>query len=174
MRGWCTVWGILVCCPSGCTVSNVPTVVAAPVFAGTAVAATGARRAASGGCWANCSKGWHCDEESGMCKRDDEQPRRAVESSRQAKESETEGECRAPLRCEGANGGAETASAGADGAEPLESGGEPRRLEREPVPPESEEDEHSEKCSANRDDACSGQSGAGGEDEAGRRPSVEE
>ncbi len=89
----------------GCTVSPAPTAVAAPVFAGSAIAATGARRAVSGGCWANCSKGWHCDEESGVCKRDEErkvrEPTPPTDSVEPASvEPASVHECRAPLRCD--------------------------------------------------------------------------
>lgn len=97
---WSLLW-VVTCYQPGCKVANVPAVVAAPVFAGTAIAATGARRAASGGCWATCSKGWHCDEKSGVCKRDEERQGPALQRTEAIKQHETHRECRAPLRCAG-------------------------------------------------------------------------
>jgi hypothetical protein len=61
--------GLLCCTPIGAAKP-----VAAAVFAGTAAAATGVKRKVVGGCWANCSKGWHCDEQSGLCVEDEERP----------------------------------------------------------------------------------------------------
>jgi hypothetical protein len=42
------------------------------------VAATGVYRATTGGCWANCAKGWYCDRESGLCRRGECDPSCAV------------------------------------------------------------------------------------------------
>ncbi len=97
------LWSLLfvaVCFPSGCTLYNAPTAVAAPVFAATAVAATGARKAAVGGCWANCSKGWHCDEKSGVCKRDAERPKSVTVPRAPNQPDEAKRECLPPLRCD--------------------------------------------------------------------------
>jgi hypothetical protein len=53
--------------------------VGAAIMAGTAVAATIGYRKLTGGCYATCSQNWHCDHESGLCKRDArEEPRRLV------------------------------------------------------------------------------------------------
>ena len=43
--------------------------VAAGVGLGATVLATGLHRVATGSCWANCSKGYYCDHESGTCLR---------------------------------------------------------------------------------------------------------
>jgi hypothetical protein len=65
-----------------CIVQGVPGAggpVGAAIMAGTAVAATIGYRKLTGGCYATCSKDWHCDHESGLCERDArEEPRRLV------------------------------------------------------------------------------------------------
>ena len=81
---------------TGCTPIGAAQPVAAAVFAGSAVAATAAKREVNGGCWANCSKGWHCDEKRGRCVADQEQPPAASATSETPPEPPA---CRPPLRC---------------------------------------------------------------------------
>ena len=50
-----------------CRVYGIGQYSAAAVLAGTAVGATAAHRSVTGGCWAVCSHGWHCDRDSGLC-----------------------------------------------------------------------------------------------------------
>lgn len=83
-----------------CTPLGAPKAVGAAVFAGTAVAATGAKKKLVGGCWASCSKGWHCDEKSGLCV-EDELVAPAPSVSFEPPAPPPEAECRPPLRCEG-------------------------------------------------------------------------
>lgn len=52
---------------AGCRVGGISTPAAAAVFAATAVGATAAKRSYDGGCWANCSAGWHCEPKRGVC-----------------------------------------------------------------------------------------------------------
>jgi len=62
-----------------CVVAGTGTAVGAAIFASTAVAATVGYRKLTGGCYAACSKDWHCDHESGLCKPDArEEPHRLV------------------------------------------------------------------------------------------------
>lgn len=42
---------------------------AAAVGLGATVLASGINRVATGACWANCTKGYYCDHESGVCQR---------------------------------------------------------------------------------------------------------
>ena len=72
---------------AGCRLYGVPTYPAAGVFAGTALGATAIRRAATGGCWATCFKGSHCDHHSGLCEPDDERPRPASFPTRRANDA---------------------------------------------------------------------------------------
>lgn len=83
--GWrgrltCTVAGVLLM-GSGlaCVVAGTSGAAGAAIMAGTALAATVGYRKLTGGCYAACSKDWHCDHESGLCKRDArEEPPRLV------------------------------------------------------------------------------------------------
>jgi hypothetical protein len=84
--------GLLCCTPIGAAKP-----VAAAVFAGTAAAATGVKRKVVGGCWANCSKGWHCDEQSGLCVEDEERP---AEPGMNYEHPAASPVCRPPLRCD--------------------------------------------------------------------------
>ncbi len=58
----------------GCRAAGAPTYAGAALFAGTAVGATAVNRAITGDCWATCSKGWHCNHESGLCEREQSPP----------------------------------------------------------------------------------------------------
>jgi hypothetical protein len=82
---------------ASCTPYGAPKAVGAAVFAGTAVAATGAKRKVAGGCWANCSKGWHCDQKRGLCVEDEE---RAAGPAVTFTPPPSQTECRPPLRCD--------------------------------------------------------------------------
>ena len=76
LRGWlrCAVAaGLLMGSGVACIMQGVPGAggpVGAAIMAGTAVAATIGYRKLTGGCYAACSKDWHCDHESGLCKPD--------------------------------------------------------------------------------------------------------
>lgn len=73
---------------AACKVSGVPTGPAAVIFAATGVAATAAYRQTTGGCWASCSAGRHCDEEDGLCKRDaQEGPKRLLREAQAREET---------------------------------------------------------------------------------------
>jgi len=62
-----------------CVVAGAGGPAGAAIFAGTAVAATLGYRQLTGGCVATCSKDWHCDHGSGLCKPDArEEPQRLV------------------------------------------------------------------------------------------------
>lgn len=62
-----------------CVVSGIPVAAQAAIFAGTAVAATAGYRKVTNGCVATCSKDWHCDHASGLCKPDaQEEPYRLL------------------------------------------------------------------------------------------------
>lgn len=76
----CAVAGaLLMVCGLACVVAGTGTAAGAAIFAGTAVAATLGYRQLTGGCVSSCSKDWHCDHESGLCKPDaHEEPRRLV------------------------------------------------------------------------------------------------
>ncbi len=133
MRQYWSLLFAVTCFPSGCTLYNAPTAVAAPVFAATAVAATGARKAAVGGCWANCSKGWHCDEKSGVCKRDAERPKSVTVPRAPNQPDEVKRECRPPLRCD--------SEAAAGDAESSSEEGDTREQDSEPEAPAAERTE---------------------------------
>jgi hypothetical protein len=53
----------------GCGSSNHDKYVQAAVGAGLAVAVTGVHRAVTKDCWARCSPGYLCNQESGLCER---------------------------------------------------------------------------------------------------------
>ena len=62
-----------------CIVAGTGGAAGATIMAATGVAATLGYRQLTGGCVATCSKDWHCDQESGLCKRDArEEPHRLV------------------------------------------------------------------------------------------------
>jgi hypothetical protein len=71
--------GLLMGSGLACVVAGTGGGTGAAIFAATAVAATVGYRKLTGGCYASCSKDWHCDHESGLCKRDArEEPPRLV------------------------------------------------------------------------------------------------
>ena len=63
--GW--TLGAVAVLVAACRVYGIGQYPAAAVLAGTAVGATAAHRSVTGGCWAVCSHGWHCDRDSGLC-----------------------------------------------------------------------------------------------------------
>lgn len=91
--------GVLALSLAGCTPIGAPQPVGAAVFASTAVAATVAKRKVDGGCLANCSKGWHCDERRGLCVADEERASAPAATLEPVPEPT---ECRPPLRCDSA------------------------------------------------------------------------
>lgn len=60
---------LAVACTSACGADAGSKVAGAAITAGAAVAIAGVNRAATGGCWADCRPGTHCDKESGTCVR---------------------------------------------------------------------------------------------------------
>lgn len=60
----CSLLSPLLASPLGCSGSEAAT---AAVATGVAVAATGVHRAATKDCWARCSKGYACNQKTGLC-----------------------------------------------------------------------------------------------------------
>jgi hypothetical protein len=63
-------WLLLSCLLSAgtsCGGNNQSNYAKAAIGAGTMIAATGVNRALTKGCWGTCSKGYACNEQSGLC-----------------------------------------------------------------------------------------------------------
>ncbi|HKO91019.1 MAG TPA: hypothetical protein VJU61_07705, partial [Polyangiaceae bacterium] len=77
---WAVAGALLMGSGMACIMQGASGPTGAAILATTAVAATLGYRHLTGGCVATCSKGWHCDHESGFCKQDshEESPRRLV------------------------------------------------------------------------------------------------
>ncbi len=66
-------WVLVVSAAAGCRVHTAPQGPAAAIFAGSAVAASAVNRKMTGDCYAVCLDGWHCDRESGLCRRNEQE-----------------------------------------------------------------------------------------------------
>lgn len=90
----------------------------AAIFAGTALGATAVNRSLTGECWAACSKGWHCNHDSGLCDQDLTEPGVHEIRRHPAERADAAAGEALPRRSDDAGGEPDAAEADAADAEP--------------------------------------------------------